>query len=216
MPLQDKLDQVRAQSLRDEVIKAAYEAIARQLQLADSGSQALKVGEPLPAFVLPNAEGRLVASDALLAHGPLVVSFFRGDWCPYCRAMLQAYEAALPAIRAAGGQLVAITSDTGAALSGTKHGQNLHYEVLSDADSAIALQCGVVFRAPDEYRALLHSRGIDLPDRHGNDAWLLPIPSTFVVDRTGIVRYAFSDIDFTYRAEPDAIVGALHQIRDKD
>ncbi len=212
MSLQHTLDALRAKGLQDDAVKAAYDALVRQLQLADSGSQALKVGEPMPAFVLPNAEGRLVASDALLARGPLVVSFFRGDWCPYCRTMLQAYEAALPAIARAGGQLVAITPDTGPAPARTKQQQALHYEVLSDADSGIALQFGVVFRAPDAYRALLQSRGIDLPDRHGNDNWLIPLPATFVVDRGGIVRYAFADIDFTYRAEPDAIVGALRSL----
>src|ERR1051325_7434973 len=102
----------------------------------------------------------------------------------------------MPGITKAGGQLVAITPDTGGAPSKTKHQHGLHYEVLSDADSAIALQFGVVFRAPDAYRAVLQSRGIDLPERHGNDGWFIPIPVTFVVDRTGIVRYAFADIDF--------------------
>ncbi len=210
--LQHTLDALRTKNLQDEAIKTAYDAVVRQLQLADSGSLALKVGEPMPAFVLPNAEGKLVASDELLARGPLVVSFFRGDWCPYCRTMLQAYEAALPGITKAGGQLVAITPDTGGAPSKTKHQHALHYEVLSDADSAIALQFGVVFRAPDAYRAVLQSRGIDLPERHGNDGWFIPIPATFVVDRRGIVRYAFADIDFTYRAEPDAIIGALRAL----
>jgi peroxiredoxin len=69
-----------------------------------------------------------------------------------------------------------------------------------------------VFRAPETYRALLQSRGIDLADRHGNPGWFIPIPATFVVDRGGIVRYAFTDVDFTYRAEPDAIVAALRAL----
>src|SRR3954454_4031003 len=130
MALQPSLDAVRDRSLQDATVRAAYEAVVRQLAQAESAGRVLQGGAPMPAFVLPNAEGRLVASDALLARGPLVVSFFRGDWCPYCRTMLQAYEAALPGIIKAGGQLVAITPDTGGAPSKTKHQHGLHYEVL--------------------------------------------------------------------------------------
>jgi peroxiredoxin len=212
MSLKDKLDDIRAKALQDDALRTAHRSVVDQLQRADSGDNALKPGDTMPAFVLPNAEGRLVSSDEMLAQGALVISFFRGDWCPYCRAMLQAYEAALPAIVAAGGRLVAITPDTGGKPSSAKHAHGLHFEVLSDPDSAVALQFGVMFRAPDAYRALLESRGIDLADRHGNPGWFIPIPATFVVDRAGMVRHAFTDVDFTYRAEPDAIVAALRSL----
>ncbi|MBI3512718.1 MAG: AhpC/TSA family protein [Proteobacteria bacterium] len=213
MSLKDKLDEIRAKGHQDVAVKAAVESVVGTLRQAESAANALKVGDPMPAFVLPNAEGRLIASDELLTRGPLVVSFFRGDWCPYCRTMLQTYEASLPAIAGAGGQLVAISPDTSSLPSVTKHKFGLHFEVLSDPDSAVTLQFGVMFRAPEAYRDLLKSRGIDLADRHGNEGWFIPIPATFVVDQTGTIRYAFTDIDFTYRAEPDAIVAALRALR---
>lgn len=213
MSLKEKLDTLRAKSQQDEAIRQATDDFVRQLTKAETAAQALKAGDTMPPFVLPSADGRLVASDELLARGPLVVSFFRGDWCPYCRTMLQTYEASLPAITAAGGRLVTITPDTSSTLAATQKNYGLHFDVLSDADSAVALQFGVVFRAPEAYRALLQSRGIDLADRHGNPGWFIPIPATFVVDPAGIVRYAFTDIDFTYRAEPDAIVAGLRALR---
>jgi len=212
MSLREKLDAVREKGLQDESVKHAYEAFVGQLTKAKTADLALKLGDPMPAFVLPNAEGRLIESDVLLAESPLVVNFFRGDWCPYCRTMLQAYQAALPAIAEAGGKLVTITPDTGASSSTVKHKHDLHFEVLSDPDSAIALRFGVAFRVPDPYRELLLSRGLDLADRHGNAGWFIPMPATFVVDRGGIIRYAFADVDFTYRAEPDAIVAALRSL----
>ena len=214
MSLKDKLDEIRAKGRQDATLKAAVDTLVDQLRRAESDTNALKVGDAMPPFVLPSAEGRLVASDELLGRGPLVVSFFRGDWCPYCRTMLQTYEAALPAIVAAGGQLVAISPDTSSVPSATKQKFGLHFEVLSDPDSAVILQFGVMFRAPDAYREMLQSRGIDLADRHGNQGWFIPIPATFVVDRAGIVRYAFTDVDFTFRAEPDAILGALKSLHD--
>ena len=160
-------------------------------------------------FVLPNAEGRLVASDELLAQGPLVICFYRGDWCPYCRAMLAALQAALPRIVAAGGRLVALTPDGGGRPLANKRRQRLSYDVLSVPDYAVGLQFGVVFQVPEAYRRRLAAEGIDLPERHGSGGWLIPMPATFVADRDGTIRYAFVDGDFTRRAEPEAIVAVL-------
>jgi len=213
MSLKDDLDKIRSHGNSDERIRLAYEAVVRQLGRAESADRALKVGETIPSFMLPNAEGHIVFSDDLLERGPLVVNFFRGNWCPYCRRTLEALETALPDITAAGGQLVALTPDTGSHLAATKRNHGLTYEVLSDVDGAVGLQFGVLFRAPDPYRELLAGRGVDLPARHGNEGWFIPMPATFVVDRTGIIRYAFVNADFTKRAEPDEIIEVLQRLR---
>jgi peroxiredoxin len=167
----------------------------------------------MPSFVLPNAEGRLVFSDDLLRQGPLVLNFFRGTWCPYCLRTLQALESALPTIEGAGGQLAALTPDTGSHLIATKRPHGLTYEILSDVDGAVGLQFGVLFRAPQRYRELLLGLGIDLEERHGNAGWLIPMPATFVIDQSGVIRYAFVNVDFTRRAEPEEIVGVLSDLK---
>jgi len=212
MSLEDELSQIRAAAMDDAPLQAAYQDLLRRLDQAETGERALKPGDAIPAFLLPDAEGRLVASDDLLARGPLVINFFRGNWCPYCRQTLKALEAALPEIEAAGGQLVALTPDTGHHLADTKRVHRLSYEILSDVDGTVGLQFGVLFRAPAAYREVLASYGIDLAERHGNDGGFIPLPATYVVDRAGIVRYAFVDIDFTRRAEPAAVVAALKQV----
>jgi peroxiredoxin len=213
MSLNDELRILRDAGMNlDERIRSAYEALVGQLDRAETNGRALKRGDAMPSFMLPNAEGRLVMSDELLEHGPLVVNFFRGNWCPFCRRTLEALEGALPAIEAAGGRLVALTPDTGSHLAATKMRQRLSYEILSDVDGAVGLQFGVLFRAPEAYRNLLSDAGIDLAARHGNAAWFIPIPATYVVDRQGIVRYAFVDIDFTRRAEPVDIVAVLERL----
>ena len=212
MSLEDELSQIRAAARDDAPLQAAYQDLLRRLDRAETGERALKPGDAIPAFLLPDAEGRLVASDDLLARGPLVINFFRGNWCPYCRQTLKALEAALPEIEAAGGQLVALTPDTGHHLADTKRVHRLSYEILSDVDGTVGLQFGVLFRAPAAYREVLASYGIDLAERHGNDGGFIPLPATYVVDRAGIVRYAFVDIDFTRRAEPAAVVAALKQV----
>ena len=77
--------------------------------LIDQADQAAPLGSTLPSFVLPDSEKNDISSTELLSKGPLVVSFFRGAWCPYCMAELSALQAALPDIRAAGAELVVIT-----------------------------------------------------------------------------------------------------------
>jgi peroxiredoxin len=212
MSLKDDLDKIRAHGNADERIRLAYEAVVRQLGHAEAADRALKVGDTIPSFMLPNAEGHIVFSDYLLKRGPLVVNFFRGDWCPYCRRTLEVLETTLPDITAAGGRLVALTPDTGSHLAATKRNYALTYEVLSDVDGAVGLQFGVLIRAPDPYRELLAGTGVDLPARHGNEGWLIPMPATFVVDQHAVIRYAFVNVDFTRRAEPVEIVDILRSI----
>jgi len=144
-----------------------------------------------------------------LARGPLVVTFFRGGWCPYCSATLEALEAVLPQVSRAGGMLVAMTPETGGRALAMKQDHNVHYEVLVDVDLAVAMAFGIVFRTPPLYVELLRRRGIDLAERSGNPAWLLPVPATFLVGQDGIIVRSWVNIDFTQRAEPTEIVAAL-------
>ena len=163
----------------------------------------------MPGFLLPNAEGRLVDSNDLLAAGPLVVTFFRGTWCPYCAETLDALEAISTELTQAGGTLVAMTPETGGRALALKRQHTLHYEVLADIDLGVAMAFGIVFRTPPLYAALLRRHGVDLGQRSGNEAWLLPVPATFLVDRTGSVARTWINIDFTQRTEPTEVLESL-------
>lgn len=209
--LRDQLEAKR-RTMNDEV-RRAYEAMVAELQRTDFMSRALRVGDRFPDLVLPNAEGALVSINRLLADGPLVATFFRGEWCPYCRLMLDALAAALPEIRALGASLVAITPDAGGRALTAKRNHHAEFEVLCDIDCGVGLNCGVVFRAPEPYRLLLLKYDTDLAERHGNPSWFLPLPATFVVDRDGVVRWRVISVDFTERAEPADILAALRTLR---
>jgi peroxiredoxin len=210
MLLSKQLDLQR--SKMGPVGRAAWEDLVTRLSQAGVADRVLRPGQALPAFALPNAEGRLVATDELLARGPLVVTFFRGQWCPYCELMLDALEAALPKIAGAGGQLVALSPEIGGRARQLKRAHRLHYEILCDVDSGVALSLGVAFRMPDAYRNGMLRGGIDLAERYGNDGWFVPIPASFIIDRAGVIRQVFADPDFTRRPEPDAIVAALGRL----
>ena len=193
--------------------RAAYDEFLVRLDAGQVAAEACKSGDRMPGFLLPNAEGRLIDSAELLTKGPLVVTFFRGGWCPYCSATLEALEAVLPELSRTGGTLVAMTPETGGRALAMKQERGLHYEVLVDVDLAIAMAFGIVFRTPPLYVELLRRRGIDLAERSGDQAWLLPVPAAFLVGQDGTVLRSWVNIDFTQRAEPTEILGALNGLQ---
>ena len=198
-------------TMSDEV-RLAYEVSVAEMRAHGIGASALRLGDRFPDIVLPNAEGDLIAISDLRRRGPVVVTFFRGIWCPYCRLMLDALVTALPEIEAAGASLIGITPETGGLALTTKRNHHAAFEVLSDVDCGLGLGCGVVFRTPDIYRRLLLKYGSDLATRHGNQAWFLPLPAVFVLDRDGIVRWRFLSVDFTEQAEPEDILAAIRAL----
>jgi peroxiredoxin len=191
---------------------AAYEQMVTQL--ADNGmlAQVAREGDLFPDFMLPSAEGKLVSLQAQLARGPVVLSFFRGEWCPFCRLMLAALTEALPDIEAAGGSLLALTPETGGLALTMKTFHNARFEVLCDVDFGVGLSAGVVFRVPKLYRARCEASGLNFPRRHGNGGWFLPVPATFIIAPDGKIAWRFVDIDFSHRAEPADIISALRQL----
>ena len=215
MALAQRLADLREARFKGRV-RIAYEQFVSMLDRAEVAAHALPPGAPIPDFLLPSAEGRLLSTAGLLASGPLVITFFRGDWCPFCMLTLTALQEILPEIRAAGATLIAMTPETGGRALRAKHGHGLHFEVLSDVDNTVAMQFGIVVNPPESYRALLSETGIDLADRYGNPDGFIPLPATYLVDRTGVVRHAWIDLDVTRRVEPATILDALRLLPPAD
>lgn len=214
MSLRDKHEEISrraAEKLPAELCQA-LDGMLQHLAASGMTASSLKPGDRIPDFELPNVEGELVSSADLLARGPLVLSFFRGDWCPYCNAELQALQEALPEIARFNATLVAVTPDTREAALSPKQRHQLGYQVLSDVDNGLGLLFGVIFRMPQDVRDQYLKLGIDLGARHGNEAWLLPLPATYVIDRHGVIRHAELDTDFRRRMEPADIVRLLAEI----
>ncbi len=209
MSLRDRLRAMM--SLRPAHYRAMLDELAARLSRT-TGDGVLKPGDPMPDFVLPTADGDLVSSVELLAAGPVAAMFFRGDWCPFCKETLTAYNDIVPEIAALGGRLIAITPDIGAPALSAVTGLSLRFPVLCDVDSAVAMQFGVVYRLPDTLRYFYKNGGVDLDARHGDASGLLPMPGLFVADRTGVIRFAQVSGDVTERTEPEAILKALRAI----
>jgi peroxiredoxin len=200
--------------LRPERYRSLLRMLAERLKkTAEEG--VLKPGDPMPDFVLPDAQGELVFSDDLLKRAPLVVVFFRGDWCPFCRTTLSALNEVAPDIEAAGASIVALTPDTGDYVNAASSGLGLRFPVLSDVDGATALRFGVTYRVPDALYDYWAGVGIDISARHGDSSHLLPLVATFIANRSGVLSFAYASGDITDRVEPKTILAQIRQIADE-
>ena len=208
--LKQELDAIRE---RDPAWKARYDGLVRRLVKAGIGSAALKAGDRCPDFMLSNAEGELVDSAGLLSRGPLVLSFYRGRWCPYCVTELEALREVAPQIRNEGATLAAVTAENCGGALLAKRERRLEFEILCDFENGLSLNFGLVFRVPDDIRDAYLSIGIDFPLMYGNHSWFLPIPATYVIAPDGVIRHAYINPDFRERMDPAQILGVLHSLR---
>jgi peroxiredoxin len=216
MSLQDRLDAFRAEF---EGKKAPPEAVAvmhkatADLIASGQAERALKAGGRAPAFRLPDPDGNAVSSIDLLARGPLVVTFNRGVWCPYCNLDLQAIEAVANDIRALGASLVAISPQTLVNSRRSLHENGLSFPILSDFGGAVADAFGLRFRFSDELIALYKNFGVDLAVHNGEPSWTLPMPSRYVIGRDGIIAYAEVNPDYTRRPDPAELLPVLRRLQ---
>lgn len=188
-------------------------ALVRRLVEAKSADGALKAGDMCPGFALTSADGRLVLLRDLLADGPVVLSFYRGRWCPFCSAELEALHTAEPAIVAAGGKLVAISPEAGGVPLKVKQERGFEFEILCDLDNGVALAFGLVYRVSDEMVAAFMRDGDDFPLIYGNKSWFLPIPATYIIAIDGTIAHAFVDPEYRRRLDPSDIIAELNRLK---
>jgi peroxiredoxin len=214
MSLQDELNAFRTEFM-SQVPAEIRDAMARaDLELSGSGilDRALKAGDRAPDFSLPDAQGKTVRLSVLLARGPVVLSFYRGGWCPYCNLELRALQRAMPDIGRLGASLVAVSPQTPDESLSTAEKNALAFAVLSDTGSRAAKTFGIAFDLADELRPIYTRFNHALPDKNGDDSWVLPLPATFVIDRNGIIALAYVDVDYRNRLEPADIVALLETL----
>ncbi len=208
--LADRLDETRRSIDRewDEL----YDAFVDRLRAAGAASGSPKVGDAMPPFALPDSRGNFISLYDLIERGPLVLSFYRGSWCPYCRTEMTAWSEATPQLRELGASFAAVTGEVGGKAEAFRHDLHLDGEILCDIDHGLALELGLVVRVNDELRDAYLKFGLDFTRVYGSPAWFLPVPATYVVDAGGTIRFADADVDFRRRAEPAAVLQAVKAI----
>lgn len=179
------------------------------VQAAGLARHSLQAGQRAPNFTLPDAAGQPVSLAALLAAGPVVLVFYRGNWCPYCNVQLRAYNQALASFEALNATLVAVSPQTPDLTSLTVEEKELRFPVLSDLGNAVAKQYGLAFQVGEAVYHTLHGVGIDLAVFNGDDSGELPLTGTFVIARDGTVAWAATDANFKLRPDPAVLLDVL-------
>jgi peroxiredoxin len=181
------------------------------LRDAGAGANSPKVGDVLPPFVLPDESGNLVSLTEMLRDGPVVMTLHRGHWCPYCRISINTLARAQARMAALGAQMVAIVPEKATFTRAMKSDADVAFPILSDMDNGYALSLNLAVAVGGAMRALMIELGRDLPRYQGNDAWMLPIPATFVVAGDGRITSRFIDPDYRRRAAVEDLVEALKE-----
>ena len=220
MTLQDRLDAFKADfesgrppyNAPPAVIATMHRATA-ELIASGQAAQARKAGDLGPAFDLADPDGQPVRSVDLLARGPLIISFYRGVWCPYCNMELQALQAALPEIEARGANLVAISPQNPVNNRKSVRQNALGFPVLNDAGGKVADAFGIRFALPDYLVELYQGFKNDLPAFNNDPSWTLPMPARYVIGTDGVIRYAEVNPDYTRRPDPSELLPILDRLR---
>jgi peroxiredoxin len=185
---------------------AVNERATEALRSSGVAERALKVNEQSPAFTLIDHNGKPVISATLLAKGPLVIAFLRGRWCPFCCGEAEALNRMLPEFESAGASLVAVSPQSVNQAYFMHDQHKLRFPLLVDEGNKVARQFGIVYRVPDYQEKLFSSVFINLPHINGDASWELPLPATYVIGCDGRVQYAWVNVDYTQRAEPNDVL----------
>ena len=187
-----------------------------ELIASGAAERALKAGDRAPEFTLKDANGREVASRELVAKGPLVATFYRGVWCPYCNMDLQALQEALPAITERGAQLIAISPQLQHNSLKSQRENKVTFPILFDPGNEVAARFGLRFKLPDYlielYRDTFKN---DLSRTNGDSSWTLPMPARYVIGTDGVIAYAEVSPDYTRRPDPEELLPALSALKSR-
>ncbi|MBM7703888.1 peroxiredoxin-like family protein [Metabacillus iocasae] len=178
-------------------------------------SKGLRVGDKAPTFALPNALNDEVKLHDLLAKGPVIVTFYRGGWCPYCNMELRAYQGILDEIHEAGGELVAISPQTPDQSLNTKEKSELNFHVLSDVGNKVAQEFDLVYRLPDYLIDLYKEFGLRVDEHNADDSWTLPVSATYIIAQDGTIAYEYAKADYKDRVEPSDVLNELKKVTAK-
>jgi peroxiredoxin len=171
---------------------------------------AMQVGDLAPAIRLRDQHGEIFDVATLLAKGPVVVTFYRGGWCPFCNLELKAYQAMLPRIAAAGASIVAISPEKPDDAVSTAEKNALRFPVLSDVGQATGRAFGVVYAFTDDVRQVYEGFKLDIPTKNGTpDDWSLPLSATYVIGTDGMILFADTRVDYRERADPLEVLRVL-------
>ncbi|HSJ39340.1 MAG TPA: peroxiredoxin-like family protein [Planococcus sp. (in: firmicutes)] len=182
-----------------------------ELEASNEG-KGLEQGEKAPNFNLPNATGQTVELYEQLKKGPVILTFYRGNWCPYCNMELRAYQEIIGEIHGQGAELIAISPQTPDQSMSIQEKHNLEYVVLSDENNEVANQFNLVYQMPEYLVALYKEIGLNVNEYNGDETWALPVSATYIIQTDGTIAYEYTKSDYKDRVEPSEVMEKLKKM----
>ena len=186
---------------------------------AQKSSEVIKIDKPLVvddkmiSFEIENALGGTHSLDKLLEDGPVVLTFYRGSWCPYCRGELNSIQARLDKISKAGAQVLAISPEIPSETADLAEQKKLGFLFGTDHNNQLAKRLALAFKLDAKTIKAYKGYGIDLKKANDTKVWELPIPATYIIDTDRTIRYAFVEEDYSKRADYDKVVKVLKELQ---
>lgn len=214
MKLQQIIDDFKNERFKQipDDIKAVMKSSTEDLIKAGIQDSIPGVGKKLPDFCLKNYDGTDVILSEEVKNGNVILTFYRGGWCPYCNLQLNYLQSRMNDFLKYNGRLIAVSPELPDLASLTVEKHKIRFKILSDIGNEVGKKYGIVFKLPDDLAGLYVKLGIDLKKYNGNGKNEIPIPATFVIDKDMTVRYSFGMADYTKRAEPDDIIDVLKKL----
>ncbi|MFZ0370809.1 MAG: peroxiredoxin-like family protein [Halobacillus sp.] len=178
-----------------------------------SDGKGLSEGKKAPNFNLPDAKGNSIELYKQLEEGPVILTFYRGGWCPYCNMELRAYQEILGDIHDSGGELIAISPEQPDHSLSTTEKNDLQFHVVSDVGNETANQYNLVYQLPDYLVDVYKEKGLRVDEHNGDETWTLPVSATYVIDQDGTIVYEYTKEDYKDRAEPSEVLEQLKKAR---
>lgn len=205
----DKLKERIESNMPKEAVAIMHQA-TKELQESSISNEILKTGSIAQEFSLQNQNGKTIKSADLLKSGPLIITFYRGVWCPYCNKDLSYLNKFTKTFEEKGATTISISPQLPEFNKQIVEQQHLSYDLLSDLQNNVADSFGLKWTMKDPLQSLYNSFGINLPKYNGDESWTLPIPARFIINPDGKIVYSEFSIDYTQRPNPDVLLEHLN------
>ncbi|UUW08407.1 AhpC/TSA family protein [Flavobacterium plurextorum] len=192
----------------DQSVSDTFQKGIDELVEANFIANAVKKGDKSPSFSLMDASGKAVSLEEKLKKGRVILTWYRGGWCPYCNLTLRSLQSHNAQFNELNAQLIALTPELPDNSLSTKEKNELTFDVLSDIDNKVAKEFGLVFKVTEEVNSF-YKKFHDLKDFNGGSGDELPLTATYIIEQNGEISYSFIDVDYRKRAEPQAIINQL-------